>query len=98
MHTTCSPDGKWVYYTDLDSYQVKRVTIDGGNSEVVEGTVMQNMMAGPASLSVDGKTLAFFATKGGDGALDKKLAQASVGDGSKHEVRMLDSDRGLSHT
>ena len=34
----CSPDGKWVYFRDWFSHEIKRASIDGGKAEVVPGT------------------------------------------------------------
>jgi serine/threonine protein kinase/Tol biopolymer transport system component len=50
----CSSDGKWVYYKDVaDSQRLKRVLVEGGKPEVVSDDV-----AGPYTLSPDGKTIA----------------------------------------
>jgi len=55
----CSADGHWVYYCDYQNVRIRRVPIDGGESEVVPGTAMQNStLDGPkSSLSPDGKLL-----------------------------------------
>jgi Tol biopolymer transport system component len=48
---SCSPDGKWVYYTDHDTQQVKRVSADGGMLETVRGASFPNMFLGLPALS-----------------------------------------------
>jgi Tol biopolymer transport system component len=50
---TCSPDGKWVYYTDTNPRSVARVSIEGGTPELLS----QAETAGLFDLSPDGKTL-----------------------------------------
>ncbi|HEX4067804.1 MAG TPA: protein kinase [Acidobacteriaceae bacterium] len=58
----CSPDGKWVYYQDVPADHILRVSIDGGKSEIVPGTVVPNvgLSAALAAVSSDGKQLVFF--------------------------------------
>jgi len=54
----CSPDGTQVYY--VTASKVMRVSIDGGNSEVVPGGAVPNTFNIPSlALSPDGKTLVF---------------------------------------
>jgi Tol biopolymer transport system component len=58
----CSPDQKWVYYSDFSDAQIWRVPLDGsGRPEVVprssdfQGIIYES----PISISPDGKTLAY---------------------------------------
>jgi WD40 repeat protein len=58
----CSPDQKWVYYSDFSNFQLWRVPLDGsGSPELVprssdfQGIIPET----PVSFSVDGKTLAY---------------------------------------
>src|SRR5207237_514302 len=44
FNPSCSPDGKWVYYSDWDAQQVNRVPTEGGTAEPVPGTVIPNNM------------------------------------------------------
>src|SRR5579862_813666 len=54
----CSPDGTQVYY--ITTSKVMRVSIDGGNPEVVPGGAVPNTFNIPSlALSPDGKTLVF---------------------------------------
>ena len=57
----CSPDGKWVYFRDWFSHEIKRASIDGGKSEVVPGTNIPDADLDTTDLSIspDGKLLAF---------------------------------------
>ena len=50
----CSQAGRWVYYENLDTLQLFRVTIDGGTPEVVQGTEGLFTSTG-LGLSSDGK-------------------------------------------
>jgi serine/threonine protein kinase/Tol biopolymer transport system component len=61
----CSPDGKWVYYADQASGELKRVSLkQGGSGEVVPGTVVANAIVSTSTfgLSPDGKRLVFLAS------------------------------------
>ncbi|MGC1415693.1 MAG: DUF5050 domain-containing protein, partial [Candidatus Acidiferrum sp.] len=61
----CSPDGKWVYYTDYEDNQaLKRISIDGGSPEIILATAQ-----GQVDISPDGKTLVYFEVR----ELDHKL-------------------------
>lgn len=61
----CSPDAKSVYYIDGAAGNIKRVPINGGNPEVIPGT---GDFVSAASLSPDGKQLAF-SSEGGTGGV-----------------------------
>ena len=58
---TCSPDGKWVYYSIGGANQINRVSIDGGKPEAVPGLNIPGGIFGSAyfDISRDGKTLTF---------------------------------------
>ncbi len=55
----CSPDGKWVYYDNLDTNRILRAPIESGEPEIVPGaTAPKNLPAGPIiEISPDGKWL-----------------------------------------
>jgi eukaryotic-like serine/threonine-protein kinase len=54
QYPTCSPDGKWVYYISIpDNLALKRVSIDGGTSEMVRSEPTAGY-----DLSRDGKFVA----------------------------------------
>jgi serine/threonine protein kinase len=63
----CSPDVKWVYYIDWEASQLRRVPLDGGNSEPVPVQQIPNTYLIAARLSPDGKLLAY-AVNGEHGA------------------------------
>lgn len=58
----CSPDAKWVYYTENNTGRIMRVPIEGGNPQIVPGTIVPHaFVAAPvAGVSPDGKALPFF--------------------------------------
>jgi eukaryotic-like serine/threonine-protein kinase len=56
----CSPDGKWLYYTQRFTNGVWRVAASGGTPELVPGANPPNSLTAQATLSPDGKTLAIF--------------------------------------
>jgi Tol biopolymer transport system component len=57
----CSPDGKFLYYTDLSRTNgMLRLPMDGGTSEIVPGSVVSNAAPQASALSPDGKILATF--------------------------------------
>ena len=57
----CSPDGKWVYYTDAIAAKLMRAPLGGGAPEVVASAKVKNMFAVDAGLTVspDGSKVAF---------------------------------------
>jgi hypothetical protein len=56
----CSPDGKWLYYSELITNGVSRIPSGGGKPEVVPGANPPNSLTVQATLSPDGKILAIF--------------------------------------
>jgi eukaryotic-like serine/threonine-protein kinase len=88
----CSRDGKWVYYENLDTLQILRVRTDGGNSELVPGTVMSaNLSAAPGmGVSPDGKLLVFFAASNDPKMPLGKLVVVPLDAGPQPQVRLLD--------
>ena len=88
----CSPDGKWVYYLDADAQQLKRVPIEGGTPETVLGTIIPNVLVEPATISPDGKLLAFFYVKVGTVPPDRKIALVSLDAGSRSQRKVLNPD------
>jgi eukaryotic-like serine/threonine-protein kinase len=88
---TCSPDGQWVYYTSLDTFQIFRVPIDGGTSEEVPGTRGLVNRAG-VGLSPDGKLLVFFQARKGQKMLPGKLVLLPLGAGPNPQARFIDPD------
>jgi len=60
----CSPDEKLVYYFDFTNYRLYRVPIEGGETQVVPGSVLENGFVNGTGLSfsADGKWLASVAS------------------------------------
>jgi len=60
----CSPDRKWVYYTDFEGFAIKRVPFDGGAEETVPGSVIANGYVNGVgeNFSPDGKWMVSVAT------------------------------------
>ncbi len=56
----CSPDGKWLYYSELMTNGVSRIPSGGGKPELVPGANPPNSLTAQATLSPDGKILAIF--------------------------------------
>jgi Tol biopolymer transport system component len=56
----CSPDGKWLYYSEQTTNGVWRISSGGGKPELVSGSNPPNSLTAQAVLSPDGKMLAIF--------------------------------------
>jgi eukaryotic-like serine/threonine-protein kinase len=91
---SCSPDGEWVYYESLDSFQIKQVAVDGGTPELVPGSALSGglVAAPPAGVSADGKLLAFLATSNDQETPVGKIVLVPLHAGPKVQVRLLDPD------
>jgi len=91
---TCSPDGKWVYYNEDQTF--KRVSIDGGEAEEVPGVAIPGAIVGSPyfDVSPDGKTLAFIAAftspQGETKAGEQKLVLLALDAGPHPARRILD--------
>jgi eukaryotic-like serine/threonine-protein kinase len=93
---SCVPEGKWVYYEDLMSIRIMRVSMDGGSPEVVPGTVIPStIFAAPGmGISSDGKWLAFLASRTDQPV--EKIALVPLDAGPKPPVQLLDPDPRVS--
>jgi serine/threonine protein kinase len=93
LNPFCSPDGRWVYYSDFINRQVMRVPIEGGAAEAVPGSVLPGIALGilGIGLSHDGKLLAFVGLKSGyPGGL--KIVLVDLTAGAEPRARLLDPD------
>jgi eukaryotic-like serine/threonine-protein kinase len=87
----CSPNGEWVYYYNIDTFQVLRVHIDGGTPEEVPGT--NGLFNSPGlGLSPDGKLLVFFRSSKDPKTMVGKLVLVALDAGAKPQVKFLDPD------
>ena len=85
--------GKWLYYTEQIRNGVLRVSAGGGKPKLVPGTNPPNSLAGQATPSPDGKTLAIFTEMLNPElkTYSNRIVLASLDSG----VRNLDLDPGL---
>jgi serine/threonine protein kinase/Tol biopolymer transport system component len=99
----CSPDGKFVYYRDDLSRDIKRVSIDGGKAEVVPGTNIPDADtdATDVSISPDGKLLAFsihVEPTGNETAHQAKIVLLNLDSGSNPTHKIVNPDQRISGT
>jgi eukaryotic-like serine/threonine-protein kinase len=88
----CSPDGRWVFYEDLLTLLLNRVSIDGGAPEIVPGTAIPGAVFDfGLAVSPDGKLLAFVTT-GGTTEMVHHIALVPLDAGPEPQRRMLDPD------
>jgi Tol biopolymer transport system component len=90
----CSADGKWVYYQQFPDIQNMRVPMDGGQSEIVPGSVIPNSIVGTPSFdfSPDGKTLAFLSTQTTKNGTAQHIALVNLDTAAKSPARLIDAD------
>ncbi len=89
----CSPDGSWVYYSDVLAARPMRVSVDGGDPEAVPGAAKANiLLADPGvALSRDGNFVIFMALKRG-AAGGSQVAIVNLAATAGPQVRLLDAD------
>jgi len=100
-HPVCSPDQKWVYYSNYTSNQISRMLLDGsGKAEKVFGMPQGYfLMEREISASPDGKTLATAVEKGG--GVDRQGEEVRIALfelGSSSPPRMLDASHYSGNT
>jgi eukaryotic-like serine/threonine-protein kinase len=85
----CSPDGKFVYYLEVRTHRINRVSIDGGKPEAVLGAEIPGTLLAAKSLTLsrDGKTLAFL--------VSIQSGSGSVAEHNKTKLVLLALDAGL---
>ena len=92
----CSPDGKWVFYDDVQDFQVKRVPLDGGTPEIVPGSaVPSGFFHYGLSAAPDGKLLAFLTVET-QHAPAHQIALVPLDAGPATTRRMIDPDPRVS--
>ncbi len=91
----CSPDGKWVYYSDVVPHFCKRVPLAGGQPEPVPASDVHGMYgfgAGEA-ISPDGKLLIFNADISGPNSVAlSKLALVTLDSSSQSSPTLFQPD------
>jgi eukaryotic-like serine/threonine-protein kinase len=89
----CSADGQWVLYQDAQSFELKRVNIDGGAPEIVPGTTIPSgSFEYGLAVARDGKVLAFLTTGGLSSVIVHQIALVPLDAGPQPLTRMLDPD------
>ncbi len=86
----CSPDGKWLYFSERHTNGVLRISSGGGKPELVPGANPPNSLMAQAVPSPDGKTIAIFTDvlNPESKAYSNRIVLASLDSG----VRNLDLD------
>jgi serine/threonine protein kinase len=96
IQPTCSPDGKWVFYDDVQDIQIKRVSMDGGTPEIVPGTAVPGgFYHYGLTIAPDGKVLAFLTTGGESENVHQivhQIALVPLDAGPQPLTRMLNPD------
>ncbi|MGB0035850.1 MAG: protein kinase [Candidatus Acidiferrales bacterium] len=94
----CSPDSKWVYYSDRKTDEFMRVPIDGSSKPVaVSGTVVPHAIVADTrvAISLDGKFLAFVISvtpAAGSTASGQKIALVPLDAGPQTQTRLIEPD------
>jgi eukaryotic-like serine/threonine-protein kinase len=92
IQPACSPDGKWVFYDDVQDIQIKRVSMDGGTPEIVPGTAVPGgFYHYGLTIAPDGKVLAFLTT-GGESQIVHQIALVPLDAGPQPLTRMHNPD------
>ena len=96
IQPACSPDGKWVFYDDVQDIQIKRVSMDGGTPEIVPGTAVPGgFYHYGLTIAPDGKVLAFLTT-GGESLIvhqiDHQIALVPLDAGPQPLTRVFNPD------
>ena len=81
----CSPDGRWVYFKDVNALRLMRVGIDGGPPQKVTDIVP---LYGAYDVSPDGTALVF-ATESQSGDRKEKIVEVAADTGQlRREIRL----------
>ncbi|MGB6875007.1 MAG: protein kinase [Candidatus Acidiferrales bacterium] len=80
QNLACSPDGKMVYYADTSGDRMMEIPADGGEAEIVPGTLIPNEFVATylGGLSPDGKQLPFF-SEGAPGHMNLNIVNLNAG-------------------
>ncbi len=94
----CSLDSKWAIYVDQDVYQIKRVSLEGGPTEIINGAAVPHSipLANYLGLSPDGKTLALLIEVGETKPVHK-LELFPLDGGPRAQPLLLDCDPAASN-
>jgi serine/threonine protein kinase/Tol biopolymer transport system component len=94
IYPVCSPDGKWLFYHDMNGGRIMQVPIDGGQAQTVPGTVVAGSFLSGTGFSVsrDGTTLAFLSTKSSQTPFEQKIVLVNLDAGPDPPRRFVDPD------
>jgi eukaryotic-like serine/threonine-protein kinase len=95
----CSPDAKWLYYSDVVPHFSKRVPLEGGKPEPVPATDVHDMYAFGAgeAISPDGKQLIFNADISGPNSVAfSKLALVTLDSTSQSSPTLFPPDQRIA--
>jgi len=85
-----------VYYQDVNAFEIRRVPIEGGASQIVPGTAIPNGSFTPGlAISRDGRLLAFLTIEGTESPVHH-IALVNLDAGQEPQRRMLDPDPRIS--
>jgi Tol biopolymer transport system component len=85
-----------VYYQDVNAFEIRRVPIEGGASQIVPGTAIPNGSFTPGlAISRDGRLLAFLTLEGTEAPVHH-IALVNLDAGQEPQRRMLDPDPRIS--
>ncbi len=87
----CSPDGQWVYYASIDTFEDRRVPVDGGVPEEVPGSHGLFNQTGNG-LSPDGKLVAFIQLLKNANGSPGRIVLLPADGGPNPQPRFIDPD------
>ena len=96
----CSPDGKWVYYTEHNPDVLRRVPIDGGNPETLSVEAVPNTIVATSDITIspDGKRLAYILSSSGQQGQTQsgeKIAMINLESAGKVTPTLLEPNHGI---
>ena len=96
QYPVCSVDLKWAYYFKGDVQQLRRVPLNGGNSEPLPiGKIPDSFINAGFAISPDGKLLAYSASIGETG-VEQTIALFGLNSESASKPRLLRPDQHIS--
>ncbi len=94
----CSPDGKWVYYDNMDTDRILRAPLESGEPEIVPGAAApKNLPAGPIiEISPDSKWLVTLMAMPDRAGTSDKIVLVPLDAGPSPQLRTLAPDPRIS--
>ncbi len=96
----CSPDGKWVYYSEHNPDLLRRVPLEGGNPETISEEPVPNTIQGTSDLTIspDGRRLAYLLSMSGQTGQTQsgeKIAMINLDSAEKVTPKLLEPRPGI---